>query len=761
MESKGPFKAVGKSIPRHESFAKVTGQARYTDDLDLPGMVYGSILRSPYAHARVLHIDPSEAEKVDGVLAILLPEDVPQRPFNCAGNPPSPLLIKDEKVLTDHPLYEGDRIAAVAALTPEACQEALDRLVVEFEPLPAVFEIEDALKKEAPLLHPEIAQTNIFKKMEARKGEVEKGFAESEYVFEGEYHTPDVQHVAMEPASCICHYASDGTLIVWSNTQTPFQDRRLLAELLDLPESRVRVIKPATGGGFGARQQLHNQHVGALLSKRVRRPVKIINTREEEMVATTVRHGSFCHLKVGVDKEGRLKAFHAKVYLNGGAYCTHSPIVLAAQTRKFQYRIPHYLYEGYAVYTNGPVAGAMRGYGNPQLTFARERMMDKIAKELGFDPLEFRMRNHLEVGETIPAHTFPLRSCAIKECVEGGEEIRKRIEDREGTRKGKEGITEAWGIAFACHTSGPSNNDGMSSCLILVNDDGSVNLAIGSADIGQGCETTFSQLVAEELGIDLKAVAVTAADTLHVPYDLGTFASGQIYVGGNAVQQAAQDVKEKVKVALADQFSVDRGEVRYENGHFKIPTKEGSAMLLPFREAIAKISFGRKGATIIGRSSFKAEESPLPFAVCWAKVAVDHSSKTVEVRHIIEAVDVGTAINPEIVRGQVEGGIGMGLGFAMMEQIEFDRRAEKPSSSDLLHYRIPTVLDMPEIHVYIAKGSYEPTGPFGAKSVGELPVVPVAAAIANAVAKATGEEIDSLPLSKNFVFKRLWQSQES
>ena len=458
---------------------------------------------------------------------------------------------------------------------------------------------------------------------------------------------------------------------------------------------------------------------------------------------------------------GALKAFHAKVYLNAGAYCTHSPIVLAAQTRKFQYRIPHYLYEGYGVYTNGPVAGAMRGYGNPQLTFARERMMDRIARELNLDPIQFRMMNHLEIGETIPAHTFPLRSCAIKECVEGGEEIRRRIDEREGDRKKREGETEAWGVAFACHTSGPSNNDGQSSCLILVNDDGSLNLSIGSADIGQGCETTFSQIVAEELGIDLEAVAVTAADTLHVPYDTGTFASGQIYVGGNAVYQAAQDIQERIRAALADHYRLDSGQVRCEKGRFTMIPKEGEEISHSFREAVAKISFGRKGATIIGRSSFKAVESPLPFAVCWARVAVDKAAKTVEVRHIIEAVDVGTAINPEIVKGQVEGGISMGLGFAMMEQIEFDRRAEKPSSSDLLHYRIPTALDMPQIHVYIAEGSYEPTGPFGAKSVGELPAVPVAAAIANAVSKATGEEIDSLPLSNNFVFKRLWQSQES
>jgi CO/xanthine dehydrogenase Mo-binding subunit len=293
----------------------------------------------------------------------------------------------------------------------------------------------------------------------------------------------------------------------------------------------------------------------------------------------------------------------------------------------------------------------------------------------------------------------------------------------------------------------------MSSCLIRVNDDGSVHLATGSSDIGQGCETTFCQIASEELGIDMASITVSASDTLHVPYDLGTFASGQIYVGGNAVRMAARDVKEKLKKALADHYGTEMEKVSEETGRFRILTREGKEVSSSFREAAATVSFGMKGTILIGSSSFKAKESPLPFAVCWAKIAWDRNANTFEVRHIIEAVDVGTPINPEVVRGQVEGGIAMGLGFALMEQIEVDRRASKPSSSDLLHYRIPTSMDMPQVHVYIARGSYEPTGPFGAKSVGELPAVPVASAIANAISSATGIDIDTLPLGRNFVFK--------
>lgn len=745
------YRIVGQSSPRHESIEKATGVAKYTDDLEIPGMAYAAILRSPYAHARVLRIDGSEAEKVPGFLGTLLPEDVPDTPFNCAGNPPSALLVKDERILTNHPLYAGDRIAAVAALTSGACMEALKKLVVEYEPLTAVFDIEEAIREGAPLIHPELFGSNCFKKVERSVGNVEQGFRESDHLFEETYSTPIVQHVALEPTACICHY-TQGQLTIWSTSQTPFQERRILSELLGLPENRVRILKPTMGGGFGSRQQIHNQHVGALLSKKVRRPVKIINTREEEMYASAVRHASLSKMKAGVDREGRLKAFHARIYMNTGAYCTHGPIILAAQSRKFEYRISHYLYEGFCVYTNSPVAGAMRGYGNPQLTFARERMMDKIARTLEIDPVRFRLMNHLEAGERIPTSPVALRSCAIRECVEAGEGKRRKIDRQEAEAEKGKGGREAWGVAFACHTSGPSSNDGMSSCLIMANDDGTVQLITGAVDIGQGCETTLSQILAEELGIDLEDVSISPVDTLFSPYDTGTFASSQVYVGGNAACLAARDLKEKLKILLAASYGVDPKSVLFEKGMFVLPG-EGGEESLPFRKAVARVAFSSKGGVLMGSSTFKAEESPPPFAVCWAKVVVDPSGHGVEVRHIIEAVDVGTAINPEVVKGQVEGGIAMGFGYTTMEEIEIDRGARKPVSSDLLHYRVPTAPDMPEIHTCIVE-SREPTGPWGAKSVGELPVVPVAAAIANAISTATGREINALPLTREFILQK-------
>jgi CO/xanthine dehydrogenase Mo-binding subunit len=536
------FKVVGQSGPRHEALEKVTGRASYLDDLSIPGMVYGAVLRSPHPHARVLRIDFSNAMKIPGVLASLLPRDCPETLFNCAGDVPSPLSIRDERILTEEPRYVGDRIAAVAGLSPEICRAALDAVEVEYEPLPALLSLREALKETAPALHPEITPTNVFKKIEASEGDAEDALLHSDHVFEEEFHTPAVHHACLEPVGCICDYRREGDLTVWSTSQTVFQERRILSEILGLPENRIRIIKPFVGGGFGSRQQLHDQHVAALLSMRVGRPVKIVHTRPEEMTGTCVRHESICRLRVGVSADGMLQGFHARVYHNAGAYASHSPVVLAAQSRKLQYRCAHYKYEGHCVYTNTIVAGAWRGYGNPQITFAREVLFDRIARTLGMDPVAFRLKNHLGVGDRITASPIVLHSCAIAECVREGERLKREIDLKDGSREG-EGGKGSWGVAFAMHTSGPSNNSGMSSSVILANDDGSVQLLSGSADIGQGSETTLSQIAAESLGISLKDVTVSPLDTLHSPYDTGTFASSQTYVGGQAVLEAAKELK--------------------------------------------------------------------------------------------------------------------------------------------------------------------------------------------------------------------------
>jgi xanthine dehydrogenase molybdenum-binding subunit len=751
---KQTFKVLGKGYPRHEAEDKVRGKAVYTDDLECPGMVYGAILRSPYPRAKVVAIDTSEAGSLPGVMGILLPEDVPQKPYNCSGNPPSPLAIQDEKILTDHPLHVGDRIAAVAATSYALCQMALSLISVQYEPLTPVLDLEQAIREDSPVLHPEISPNNIFNKIEADQGDVEQGFNASDLVLEDVFETPGIFHACMETVACICDFTGGKDLVVWSNSQTPFQERRILSKILKLPESRVRVIKPMMGGGFGSRQQLHNQVVGALLSGLVKRPVKIINTREEEMVGTCVRHASRCRVKMGVSKEGGIRAIQAEVHHNCGPYATHSPIVLAAQSRKVPYRLPHYRYEGYCVYTDYPVAGAMRGYGNPQLSFAREVLLDRAAKQLNMDPVEIRMKNRILPGDTVPGSPLVLQSCAIKACIEAGEAIRNRI-DLEITADSEtrdEEIVERWGMALAMHTSGASNNTGMSSAVIMIHDDGSATLLTGSADMGQGSETALSQIVAEVLGLELADVKVTAADTLHTPYETGSFASSQAYVAGHAVNEAAKDVIDRTGVSLAVKYGMDVDLIVFENHRFCFD-KGGKTISLSFKEAISDVHFGETGTVITGRASFKASHSAPPFSACWAKVAYDRLTNSICVRHVIEVADVGTPINRDIVIGQIEGGIAMGLGYALMEDLEMDGRVSKPVTNDLLSCKVPSAMDMPEIHTHIVE-SYEPSGPLGVKSVGEMTVIPVAPAIVNAVVAATGEDISRLPLSRYFNIRR-------
>ncbi|MBT4287882.1 MAG: molybdopterin-dependent oxidoreductase, partial [Deltaproteobacteria bacterium] len=623
---------VGDSPPRRESVLKVTGQATYTDDLLIPGMVYGMVVRSPHAHAKVKNINIEVALKVPGVLGILGPEDVPRQNFNCAGSPPSPLLVKDEQILTDHPRHVGDRIAAVVAETRSACEQVIQKIQIEYEILPAVFTVKKAMAADAPLLHPQTTSNNIFKTITANQGDIDQGLAQSEIVFSDVFQLPAVQHVAMEPITCICHFIGKDSLTIWGTTQTPFQERRVLSELLGLPESQIRIIKPFMGGGFGARQQLHNQHIGALLSKAVKRPVKIINTREEEMYASAVRHEVTANLKIGVNRSGLLQAFDAELFFNAGAYGSHSPVVAAAASRKLQYKIPHYRYQGHCVFTNAPVAGAMRGYGNPQLSFAREIMMDRIAKELNMDPVAFRLLNHIKVGEKFPAATDAIQSCAIEDCVQGANRIKLAIDKKAKLQinKTENEINRDWGVAFACHTSGPSSNEGMSGCLMVANDDGSIQLMTGSADIGQGSETTLSQVAAEVLGLTLADVAVTAADTGHTPYDTGTFASSQMYVAGNAVKKAADNLLSRLKLALAEKYDVPMENIVWEKHQFII-SKHNKSDELDFKQAIQQVTFHQKGTIIMGSASFKAGASPPPFAVCWAQVAADRYTNSLKV----------------------------------------------------------------------------------------------------------------------------------
>lgn len=720
---------------------KVTGRAVYTDDMNIPHMAYAMILRSPYASAKVTKIDLNGADKIPGYLDILLPSDIPEDYYNSSGNPSTPLLFKDEKVLTESPKCLRDRILCVAAETPAICCDVLRTIKIEYEVAKPIFSIEEALDEKNAPIQPHLVKDNILFRRTANIGDTKAGFAESDLVMEGEFYVPPMQHVPLEPTACICDFSDGENLIIWSNSQTIFQERRILSELFNIPEKSIRIIKPTVGGGFGARQQLHSQPVAALMSRKIRRPVKLIHSREDEMFATAVRHEAKMNLRFGMKNDGHILAFQADYYLNTGCYTTHGPTVLSSASRRFQYDIPNYYYNGYCLLTNHASAGAFRGYGSPQLFFGREVMIDRIAQKLDIDPVKLRIMNHVSVGGHLPNNTSDVASCEIEQCANACAKLMEEIDAEEGLIENDE-IKQAWGVAFGCHGSGPSSRDGLSSAIITVNNDCTVQLLVGSCDIGQGSETVLSQITAERLGIPLNGIKIISADTGCTPYETGTYASSQTYVCGNAVLKACNAVIENMKQYLRQIYDAD---VLFEDNRFVV----GGENFL-FNDAVRKIIFNPRGGLIIGSAAFKADQSPVPFAVCFAKAEYDKRVNGIKLLHVIEAVDIGTPINPQMVKGQIEGGVVQGIGYTLTEYVEVNRVMQKPLSSDLLHYKIPIIGGLPKIHPIISE-SYDPTGPYGAKSVGELTTVPVAPAIANAVRRASNQEISCLPLCRQFI----------
>ena len=741
------FQSVNKRIPRLESEKKALGEILYTDDIHMQGEVYAKLVRSPYSRARVLSYDLSEAEKVPGYLGCLTPEDIPKKRYNCSGNPPSPLLIKDEVLLTLEPKNYGDRILCIAAKTREACEEAVSRVKVEYEQEKPYMTVKEALSDKADSLQPEIVKGNISIHREVVKGSREDGERESEILLKQHFSTQQMQHAQIELTSCLCDFSDGKHLTIYSCSQTVYQERRIIAELVGIPETDLRMIKPAVGAGFGARQQLHAQPVCALMSKKIGRPVRLTYERDEDLTSSCVRHASEIDIELGADKEGNIKYFYTHFYLPTGPYTTHGPTVMMASSRKFQYNTPNYIFIGDSVYTDNVSGGAFRGYGNTQLTFGREIMMERMADALGMDPVEFRLKNHVQTGEYFPCASLPVSSCAIKDCVEKARAFQRELDEKDGPLLDNDDVKQAWGYAFACHGSGASNLDGMSSAIIMMNDDGTVQLMVGSADIGQGSETMETQICAESLQIPMEDVKIRAADTGLTPYDSGTFGSSQTFVCGNAIVAAAKDFNAKVLAQLAVVFP-DGPVERLPDGRFEV-TDNGARRVMTLHEAAPRMMFHPHGAVIIGTGYYKAVACPNPFTVCFVKAEYWKKLNAIRILDIIQTVDVGMPINRLTVEGQIQGGIEQGLGYALYEEVEVNPRTRNILSTDFLHYRFAEMDDMPEIRIGIAD-SFDPMGPHGAKSVGELSTIPSGPAIVNAVSHACGREISQIPLCTQF-----------
>jgi len=756
---------VGKRVPRKDGTEKATGKALYTVDMVLPGMLWGKILRSPYPHAKILRIDTSRAERLPGVKAVLTGKDTLGIKH---GFVETPRYAPDQYPLAmDRVRYIGEEVAAVAAIDEYVAEEALNLIQVDYEELPAVFDPEEAMKPEAPEIHPSHPKVkepykNIGGKTESGWGNVEKGFAESFLVREDRFDGQLRTHCYMEPQATLASFDFSGKLNVWTSSQGPFIKRAKLATTLGLPFSNVRVLKAYVGGAYGGKVDLFShEFCASLLSIKAQRPVKIVCTREE--VFEAARHGQpiFVELKTGVKKDGTLVAQQVRVINNSGGYRGSGVVVifLCWGFVMLCYRIPNLKYEGYSVYTNNPVRAPQRGHGAPNLRFAVESQMDMIAEELGIDPVEIRLKNARQKGDILP-NQDPVRNCGLVECIEkvaGTTQFKEKYGRNRSLPKGK--IRKGIGMGVSSYFSGSLIYPNASAAIVKLNDDGTVSLITGTLDIGQGAETILSQIVAEELGVSMEDIRVVAADTETTPVDIGSWISGGAYVSGNAVKLAASDARRQLFEVAAQELEANPEDLVVKNR--EISVKDSPGRSISFTQAVAASIAKRRGNPIIGQGHYRtmkdvpAHPSLATTKGRWsdnyafdaqvAEVEVDMETGQVKLVKATTAHDCGFPINPLIVEGQIDGQVSMAQGHALWEEVLMEKGETLTTS--FLDYKIPCAKDMVEsYYVDIITERYEKDIPYHTKEVGEGYVSGMVAAIANAVYDATGVRVKTLPI---------------
>jgi 4-hydroxybenzoyl-CoA reductase alpha subunit len=752
------FSFVGQRVPKLDAPGKVTGQTVYGHDMKLPRMLYGKILRSQHAHARILNIDTSRAKALPGVKAILTAEDIPEIKIGWARDNP---VLKSGKVRSLR-----DEIAAVAAVDEDTAQEALELIKVEYEELPAVFDPEEAVKPGAPIIHEE-APTNIQEKMRQSyfHGDVVQGFAESDVVIEDRFRLPFVTHCCMGTCFILASFGPSGDLTVWSSTQMPFLYQRDLSTALGLPATKVRVIKAAIGGGFGSKLDMYPfEPVCVLLAERTGCPVKITFTREEEFVASPTRQPVICDIKSGAKKDGALTARQVSMILDNGAYSSWgstTPVVMM-QTISSLYRVPNVKYDVVVAYTNNPYSGAMRGYGNPQATFVVESHMDMLAHELGMDPMEFRLKNANQPGD-VTGQGVKITTCGLTECIEKAADSVSWREKR--AKAGNRGV----GMASMIHVGGGARiypSDGCGSTL-KVDDFGKVTLVTGATDMGQGTDTILAQIVAEELGVPIDGVTVIDRDTDITPWDVGAHASRTAFIAGNSARLAAADARRQILEGAAENLGERVENLDMKDG--KIFRKGEPEEWIPFAKMVRSKHFRPDGNVILAKGWYEPPterqdkefrgniSAAYGFATQAVEVEVDTETGEVTVLRIAAAHDVGRAINPMAVEGQIHGGVSMGLGYGLYEELVVqDGQVLNPNFAD---YALPTAKDMPPIDSIIVETD-DPAGPFGAKGMAEPACIPTAPAIANAVYDAVGVRIRELPITPEKVLKSLKEKED-
>ena len=762
------MRTVGQNVRKVDGVKLVTGAPAFTDDAQLPGLLIGKVLPSPHAHARIVRIDTGKARALPGVHAVLTYQDVKRVPHTTAGQAwpePSPY---DTYLLDSKVRFVGDRVAAVAAESRAIAEEALRLIEVEYEVLAPVLDMEQAMEPGAPVVHDEPdskniydAQHNIAAHIMREIGNVDEAFREAEYVFEREYRTQRQQHCMLEPHVTICWLDGDARLVIRSSTQVPYHCRRQVAMILGLPVGRIHVIKPRIGGGFGGKQEMLLEDICGALALATRRPVKIEYTREEEFYMARSRHPQILRMKLGLKRDGTVMASHLKVLATTGAYGSHASTVQGNTGSKVLplFRAPNQRFECDVVYTNTPVAGAFRGYGCPQGYFAMESLADEIAEALKMDPLEFHRKNVIrlgdidklsaQLGEGREGLPRVIRSCGLPQCLEKAAAAIDWDKKRGAPAGCRSPVKHGVGMACAMQGSGIAGID-WASAFLKMNEDGSFFLQVGASDVGAGADTVLAQIAAETLGVSLDKIIITSGDTDFTPFDTGAYASSTTIITGGAVKSAAEKVRAQV-LSLAAKM-LDTPVENLECGNNQVVSKDEP------RRAVSMTDVGlqalyREKLQIMDAASHFNTDSPPPFSATFAEVAVDTQTGKVRVEHLVTAVDPGVAINPMQAEGQVEGAVTQGLGFALTEDLMLDEEG-RPLNANFLDYKIFSAKDMPKLTTILVE-TEEPLGPYGAKSVSEVPINGVAPAIANAIYHATGVRIRKLPIRAEDMLRAL------
>ncbi len=789
------WKVVGKPEPKVDAIKLAQGKPAYTADIEKQGMLVAKVLHSPHAHARIRSIDTRAARALPGVAAVLTWKDLPRVIWSTAGQSdpiPGPL---DTFSLDNKVRFVGDRVAFVAAESAEIAERALTLINVDYELLPAILDPAAAMAEASPRIHDEAeyvdfadsdASKNLAAKIRIDIGDVDKGFAAADRIFEAEYEVPKVQQASIEPHVVVTYWDEDDRLVVRTSTQVPFHVRRMLSPVLRLPVKRIRVIKPRIGGGFGGKQEVLIEDVAAHLTIATRRPVLFEYTRDEEFTASRSRHPMRVRLKTGVKHDGTITANEMYALSDTGAYGSHALTVtgntghksMALYVGDGEYRkAPNIRFYADVVYTNTPPSGAFRGYGVPQGYWPVERHMEKIARALKLDPLEFRLKNAIHTGEYHPFSTAwnegreprpeIVNTVGLEECVRQGKaaidwdskygnaawRANRSVGPQSGTvsgpNKGQAPIRKGIGVALVMQGTAIPYLD-MGAASVKMNDDGSFNLLVGATDLGTGSDTVIAQMVAEVLGVPLDDIITYSSDTDFTPFDKGAYASSTTYISGAAAVRAAEQAAGRIRIRAARILGIaEPGSIRLSDRSAIAP--DGRSVRL---EEIALDSLHRNDQEqIMGIGSYVSPSSPPPFAAQFAEVSVDTETGQVTVDRLVMAVDSGVIVNPLTASGQIEGGMTQALGYAVCEQMRYDD-AGRALERDFDRYHIMRANEMPELTTIFVE-TFEPSHPFGVKAVAEIPMDGVAPAVGNAILDAVGADLDAIPILPEHIWKAL------